>query len=73
MTIIGMFILMAIPFELQFKACFLKLSNFGSAIAHLPFLNIDSFFRILGMLPSDAFMSNLYSQLGCSTREFQAL
>ena len=32
-------------------------------------LDIDSSF----MLPSDSLMSNLYSQLGCSIREFHAL
>ena len=55
---------------------FLKLENLSSVVAHLlGCLRPGTFFYNIGsnMLPSDSFMSNLYSHLGYSIWEFQAL
>ena len=55
---------------------FLKLANFGSAIAHLRgcFCFWNVIYNIwLNVLPSDSFMSILYYKLGFSIGEFKAV
>ena len=69
-------ILMAINYLLIYILGFLYVSNSGSENAQLPgcFCPWTFSFKIwLNMFPLDSFMSCLYSLLGYSTGEFQAL
>ena len=65
---------MYIATQFELDLCFLKLGN--STIPHIsPCFCPCAFFENIGlnMIPSDSFLSDLYSQLGYSTGVYKAL